>query len=208
MKKEKFLILNRWRTPDGTILTSRYRHEYVEHTDKNGEYYFVDGGSDYIRVSVNNEKMTDMCVYSDSPFDEIRRIMVRGTFSEDSKPIFIPLCNMSNPHLENCITYYSDLFDEKGCKNKYMQFYLLELISRWYANKFITDKTYTIEDTTTDNVETISEPYLQSIEDVFDYGILETVTKIKENISTNIHSDKKEMMELIIHLYNLLKRQK
>jgi hypothetical protein len=208
MEKEKFLILNRWRTPDGTILTSIYRHEYVEHTDKNGEYYFVDGGTDYIRMSVNNEKMTDMCVYSDSPFDEIRRIMVRGTFSEDNKPIFIPLCNMSNPHLENCIIYYSNLFDENGCKNKYMQFYLLELISRWYANKFITDKTYTIEDTTTDNVETISEQYLPSIEDVFDYGILETVTKIKENISTNIHSDKKETMELIIHLYNLLKREK
>ena len=201
MEKEKFLILNRWRTPDGTILTSRYRHEYVEHIDKNGEYYFVDGGSDYIRMSVNDEKMTDMCVYSDSPFDEIRRIMVRGTFSEDNKPIFIPLCNMSNPHLENCIIYYSNLFDENGCKNKYMIYYLVELLYRWYSNKYIDEKKYTKKDVTCVPKELIE--FNRSINDTLEYNIVESVTKLADNINSSIHSDKEETIMLIKHIVNL-----
>ena len=44
---EKKLILSRIRTPDGTILTSYHQHDYVTHTDKNGETYMLDGGSEY-----------------------------------------------------------------------------------------------------------------------------------------------------------------
>ena len=67
------LILNRIQTPDGTILTSRSRHDYVTHTDKNGLVYMVDGGSDYQRVNVHHSAPhIDLSVYDDSPFEEIR----------------------------------------------------------------------------------------------------------------------------------------
>lgn len=201
MEKEKILILNRWKTPDGTILTSRYRHEYVEHTDKNGEYYFVDGGSDYIRMSVNNEKMTDMCVYSNNSFDEIRRVMVRGTFDENNKRIWIPLCNMSNPHLENCITYYSDLFDENGCKNKYMIYYLVELLYRWYSNKYIGEKKYTIKDETCEQKDLVE--FNRSINDSVKCGIVDSVERFINNINADIHSDKEETIMLVKHIVNL-----
>ena len=114
---ERNLIRNRWKTPDGTVLISRHTHDFVSHKDANGEEYFIDGGNDYIRKSVNKEEMENMCVYSDDQFSLIRTVLCRVTFDENNKRIWIPLCNMSNPHLENCITFY--LFDENGCKNKY-----------------------------------------------------------------------------------------
>ncbi len=40
----------RIRTPDGTVLESESVHHFVSHTDKNGEWYFVDGGKHYVRV--------------------------------------------------------------------------------------------------------------------------------------------------------------
>jgi hypothetical protein len=43
------IILNRIRTPDGTILTSRFRNDYVSYTDENGIKYSIDGGLDYLK---------------------------------------------------------------------------------------------------------------------------------------------------------------
>jgi len=97
----KILIANRWKTPDGTILHSKHVHDYVSHTDKNGEHYFIDGGTDYIRRSVNNELMENMCIYSDSPFDVIRTVLYRF-------PANKPICELSNEHLQNIITYELD----------------------------------------------------------------------------------------------------
>ena len=36
MENEKQIIINQIRTPDGTLLKSMHRHDYVEYTDKNG----------------------------------------------------------------------------------------------------------------------------------------------------------------------------
>jgi len=36
---EKKIILNRIKTPDGTILTSYHRHDYIEYIDDNGLEY-------------------------------------------------------------------------------------------------------------------------------------------------------------------------
>ena len=35
--QERFMIANRIQTPDGTILWSRYRHDYVAYDDASGE---------------------------------------------------------------------------------------------------------------------------------------------------------------------------
>ena len=65
MAKVKKLIRNRWQTPDGTILESKHRHDFVSHKDANGEYYFIDGGTDYIRMTVNKEPMINLCEYEE-----------------------------------------------------------------------------------------------------------------------------------------------
>lgn len=198
---ERNLIRNRWKTPDGTVLISRHTHDFVSHKDANGEEYFIDGGNDYIRKSVNKEEMENMCVYSDDQFSLIRTVLCRVTFDENNKRIWIPLCNMSNPHLENCITYYSDLFDENGCKNKYMIYYLVELLFRWYSNKYIGEKKYTIKDETCEQKDLVE--FNRSINDSVKCGIVDSVERFINNINADIHSDKEETIMLVKHIVNL-----
>lgn len=77
LQKPKILA-NRWRHPDGTILQSFHRHDFVEY---NG--CFVDGGlSGYVRISGHLE---DCCVYDDSPFEDIRNYFHWGTYGKDGE---------------------------------------------------------------------------------------------------------------------------
>ena len=101
-------LVSRIQTPDGTILTSRYTHDYVTHLDQNGEQYMLDGGTDYCRMSVNNIPAKDVSIYTDSPFEEIREHLCRGTFDEDGNRIWIPLKDMTAQHLFNCILYHQN----------------------------------------------------------------------------------------------------
>ena len=79
---ERQLLLSRMKTPDGTILTSKYVHDYKQHLDKNGDTYMLDGGNEYQRTTINDIPMEDMSIYSDSPFEEIRKYVNRGTFDK------------------------------------------------------------------------------------------------------------------------------
>jgi hypothetical protein len=107
----KKLLVSRIKTPDGTILHSKYRYDYVIHTDANGEEYMLDGGNDYQRVSVNIEPFKDISLYDDSPFEEIRKAYCRGGRGKNGdQPLkWVPLCEMSDEWLKNCIKYNDEL---------------------------------------------------------------------------------------------------
>lgn len=81
--KEKQLIYSAIRTPDGTILESRHRHDYVSYLDTNGETYILDGGTDYIRRSVNKVEAEDLSLYDDAPHEQIREVVSRGGRGKD-----------------------------------------------------------------------------------------------------------------------------
>lgn len=107
-KKEPELLVNRIQTPDGTVLISRFTHDFVSYTDANGEEYFIDGGMDYTRTSVNKEPAKLLCLYDTDMkylFEEIRKYVYRGTFDENGERIWKPICELSNNHLDNIIKY-------------------------------------------------------------------------------------------------------
>ena len=107
-KKEPELLVNRIQTPDGTILISKFTHDFVSHVDANGEEYFIDGGMDYTRTSVNREPAKLLCLYDTdmkTSFEEIRKYVYRGTFDEQGNRIWKPICELSNKHLNNIIKY-------------------------------------------------------------------------------------------------------
>ena len=110
---EPRIILNRIKTPDGTILTSYNRHDYKQHLDKNGVTYMVDGGLEYLRRSGDGQE-TDLSIYSDAPFKVIRQNFHRLNIGKDgrSEPKWVVLADMEDEWLDNVVLWY----EERGVK--------------------------------------------------------------------------------------------
>ena len=100
-KKEKLAILNsRMRTPDGTILESKHRHDYVTHTDANGKEYMLDGGLDYVRCSANGDEHL-LTIYTDYPHEVIRLHAKWGTHGKQGdQPLkYVAIADLNPYHL-------------------------------------------------------------------------------------------------------------
>jgi hypothetical protein len=99
---EPRIIANKIKTPDGTVLQSFHRHDYKEYTDANGCTYMVDGGNDYLRRNViDNAPYEELSVYSDAPFETIRKELNWGTRGKDgNQPLeWKPLCDLHTDHI-------------------------------------------------------------------------------------------------------------
>jgi len=114
-KMETKIICNRIQTPDGTILTSHSVHDYVEHKDKNGKVYAIDGGNGYLKRVCKDNDYIELSIMSDAPFEVIRENYYRGTWNKQGNRIWIKMSKMSNNHLENCIQYNIKLGNGKDC---------------------------------------------------------------------------------------------
>lgn len=115
------IVVNRIRTPDGTILVSRHVHDYVTYTDANGLQYMVDGGNDYLRRNVHKEApYEELSLYEDDDFQEIRKYHCRGGrgINGDEPLKWVPLCEMSREWLEACIVYNEKKGIGKGVANR------------------------------------------------------------------------------------------
>jgi len=95
------MVRNAMRTPDGTLLQSRHRHDYVTHTDANGKQYVLDGGLSYVRSSVNGDEEWLTVTLADS-HEQIREACDWGTYgiAGDQPLSYITLCDMTTDHIE------------------------------------------------------------------------------------------------------------
>jgi hypothetical protein len=62
-KLYKEIILNAIQTPDGTVLISKNRYDYVCHKDDNGSFYSVDGGNFYVKRSCEKNDYKELSVF-------------------------------------------------------------------------------------------------------------------------------------------------
>ena len=115
------LILKRNMTPDQTILTSRHRHDFKSHKDKNGEIYMNDGGIDYIKRSVNIKPYEDLSLYTTDSFEKLREGLEWGNYGKnsDEELHYKSISNMSSNHIKaillNCkvADYMKELFEKE-----------------------------------------------------------------------------------------------
>lgn len=108
---ERQLVYSAIQTPDGTILESKYGHDYVTYTDKNGKEYMLDGGNDYQRYIVHDDApFKNISLYMDDDFELIRQKVKRGGrgINGDEPLTFVPICEMNDGWLVASIKYNED----------------------------------------------------------------------------------------------------
>ena len=95
------LISNALKTPDGTIIRSRHRHDYVTHIDANGNEYMIDGGLDYVRCSAWGDE-EHLTVTLEDPHELVREECVWGSYGPngDQPLTYKKLCDMTTDHIE------------------------------------------------------------------------------------------------------------
>ena len=98
------ILCSKMRTPDGTILHSVHRHDYVTHTDANGKKYMLDGGLSYVKRSAHGDEEM-LTVFDDAPHEILRDCVEWGTYGpEGNQPLtFIKISEMSSEHLRKCV---------------------------------------------------------------------------------------------------------
>ena len=122
---ENQIIFNAIRTPDGTILHSRHRHDYLEHFDTvSGEWYVNDGGNDYMRRSVNKVPAQELTLTMKDPHYQKRQVITWKTYGKDGEfpdGKLVRLCNMETDHIRAILdtqhhihgTYMEQLFSDE-----------------------------------------------------------------------------------------------
>ncbi len=114
-------MLNRIKTPDGTILTSYNRHDYLTHKDTiTKEVLMVDGGNDYIRRHVGTYE--ELSVYDDGSHITRRSALHWGTRGRDGKQplVYKPIKDLDSDHIEAILKtqtqlseFYKEVFKEE-----------------------------------------------------------------------------------------------
>jgi hypothetical protein len=108
------ILCNRIKTPDGTILESMNRHDYVTYIDANGKEYMVDGGLDYLRRNIHDDApYTELSVMCNADHSVIRESFKWGTYGIDGKqPLkYVILKDMSWDHIEAILETQTHLRD-------------------------------------------------------------------------------------------------
>lgn len=107
MKEGRILLVNSFQTPDGTVLVSRQRHDYVSHEDKvTGTTFAIDGGNSYLRWMPGGD-YKDLSVYSDDPHEKIRKGVERGGrgINGDEPLTYVTLDKINDDWLAAIIVY-------------------------------------------------------------------------------------------------------
>ena len=93
------ILVSKLKCPDGTVLHSRHRHDYQEHTDTvTGEWLMLDGGQSYIKHSGTGELLT---ITTEDSHELIRDHFEWGSRGKggDEPLVYLTLKNIEEEHL-------------------------------------------------------------------------------------------------------------
>lgn len=104
-----YCIYNAIKTPDGTVLWCKHRHDFKNYFDSvSNEVYFNDGGESYVRRSVNSVPYEDLAVWVDTDNPKLttavrsapfwRSYGKNGEFLPDG--VYLSLDKMETEHIE------------------------------------------------------------------------------------------------------------
>lgn len=104
------IIYNAIRTPDGTVIESKHRWDYQDHTDANGQVYAVDGGNDYIR-RIGPWDYTELSVTPDDKHEVIRKVFKWRSYGKSgNEPARdIALKDLTDNHIQNILLTQTSL---------------------------------------------------------------------------------------------------
>lgn len=116
------IIRNAMQTPDGTIIESRSRHDYVEHLDAvTGKVYMVDGGLSYLRRSISPDAV-DLSVFLSDGHEAVREALTWGTYGKSGRePLrLVALKDMETDHIQACLDNVPNMLPQfrEGMENE------------------------------------------------------------------------------------------
>lgn len=142
------VVINKIKTPDGTILISRSVHGFIQHQDKQmNEFFAAYGGFDYLqRIGPKRTKGGDgweeLSVSTHDPFVKIRENLEWGVNTTKDgdvlpKTIWTKLCDLSNDHIATIIEKVFSPYEKTEANNPlsrtskmYLKMMRLELVWR------------------------------------------------------------------------------
>jgi hypothetical protein len=133
--EEYTILFNAIKTPDGKILSSRHRHDFVVHTDEvTGKEYGVDSGADHFRRIGDFSDCEDLSITDKTPMSEIRQRFHWGSYGVNGdEPLkMIRMSDMSNSHIQAVI---KNVFQDK--KSTFKSWFESELKYREESNILI-----------------------------------------------------------------------
>jgi len=100
-KNKMEIVYNALRTPDGTLLESKYRHDCQFHLDENGKEYMIDGGLDYVRATAHGDEKL-ITITLDDDHETVREYVQWGTYGPDgNQPLkLVRLKDMDTDHIK------------------------------------------------------------------------------------------------------------
>lgn len=111
------LLVNKIKCPDGTVLTSRHRHDFQMHVQDDGREYFIDGGLAYQRIGFSDQEFEDLSCYVGDPHEKIREHFEwTRVFDANSErlpePEVILLKDITDDHLEALVHWTAEDYPE------------------------------------------------------------------------------------------------
>ena len=118
------LVYNALRTPDGTVIESLHRHDYVTYSDANGKKYMIDGGLDYVRCSANGDEEY-LTVTMEDGHEKVREAMTWGTYGiNGDQPLKqVKLSDMNTTHIQACLDTQAGMYPQiKSAMNTELEY--------------------------------------------------------------------------------------